>query len=271
MEGPHPAPRSHQPAPGGFGCVVRGHPGLPCSQRGTCGSPRIHADLVAHVIRTAEGCQHLAVVMQCIIPIGRRLGRVCCAGRHTDRERVAHGPAPPATDNGPGTCPSFRPWQHLHRLGLPGTAARGRLHLLCGEAGHPPGQRGRGDLLRNPERRAHPPATPALTGRRGRSHLRLCRNVVQPAPSERKPWLPQPRHLRSVPTVCPVRSQIIDSPINECKSRETTARAVHARKPRRGLQEVGGPCPDPLWAGGTTSRWVTDQIPQTAGDRSRRN
>ncbi|MCX5985131.1 MAG: transposase, partial [Chloroflexi bacterium] len=28
---------------------------------------------------------------------------------------------------------------------------------------------------------------------------------------------------------------------------------------------------DPLWAGGTTSRWVTDQIPQTPGDRSRRN
>ena len=24
---------------------------------------RIHADLVAHVIRTAEGCQHLAVLM----------------------------------------------------------------------------------------------------------------------------------------------------------------------------------------------------------------
>jgi len=42
-------------------------------------------------------------------------------------------------------------------------------------------------------------------------------------------------------------------------------------RPRRGLQVVGGPCPDPLWAGGTTSRWVTGQVPQTAGDRSRRN
>jgi len=33
----------------------------------------------------------------------------------------------------------------------------------------------------------------------------------------------------------------------------------------------GGPCADPLRAGGTTSRWVTDQVPQTPGDRSRRN
>jgi hypothetical protein len=34
-------------------------------------------DLVAHVIRTAEGSLHLAVAMQCISPVGRRLGRVC--------------------------------------------------------------------------------------------------------------------------------------------------------------------------------------------------
>ena len=39
LEGPHPAPRRRQPAPRGLGCVVRGHPGLPCPQRGTCGIP----------------------------------------------------------------------------------------------------------------------------------------------------------------------------------------------------------------------------------------
>ena len=124
----------------------------------------------------------------------------------------------PATCQRPGTRPPFRPWHHLHRLGLPGTAATGRHHLLQGEAGHLSGQRRRGDLLRNPEGRAHPPEPLAHACRRGPSHLRLCRNVVQPAPSARKPWHPQPRRLRSLPTVCPVRSQTHDCPINGCKS-----------------------------------------------------
>ena len=48
--------------------------------------------------------------------------------------------------------------------------------------------------------------------------------MVQRAPSARKPWLPQPRLLRSLPTVCPVRSQTIDCPINGCKSNRGVAR-----------------------------------------------
>ncbi len=72
--------------------------------------------------------------------------------------------------------------------------------------------------------RAHPPAPLDFTCRCGRSHIRLCRNVAQPAPSARKPRLPQPRCLRSLPTVCPDRSQTIDCPINGCKSNRGVAR-----------------------------------------------
>ncbi len=72
--------------------------------------------------------------------------------------------------------------------------------------------------------RAHPPAPLDFTCRCGQSHIRLCRNVAQPAPSARKPRLPQPRCLRSLPTVCPDRSQTIDCPINGCKSNRGVAR-----------------------------------------------
>ena len=53
--------------------------------------------------RTADGCQHLAVVAQCIIPTCRRLGRVSFAGRHSDGKRVADGPVASPTCHGPGT------------------------------------------------------------------------------------------------------------------------------------------------------------------------
>ena len=54
MEGPPPAPRSRQPAPGGLECVVRAIQDCHAGSRGTYGSPRIHADLVAHGIRCSR-------------------------------------------------------------------------------------------------------------------------------------------------------------------------------------------------------------------------
>ncbi|MEN9617238.1 MAG: hypothetical protein RL022_2660 [Chloroflexota bacterium] len=41
----------------------------------------------------------------------------------------------PATCQRPGTRPPFRPWHHLHRLGLPGTAATGRHTCSKGRPG----------------------------------------------------------------------------------------------------------------------------------------
>lgn len=141
--------------------------------RGTYGSHRIHADLVAHGMRCSRrGVARLPGVWprravpapdlvrraspsagspapitsgwptpppsepvraaasrrrhRTAIKPGRRLGGVRHPGCLGEREQVTPGPAPPATGNGLGTCPPFRPWQRIHRMGFPDSAATGR-------------------------------------------------------------------------------------------------------------------------------------------------
>lgn len=108
--------------------------------------------------------------------------------------------------------------EHVHHSDRGSAYTAWAFQTQLRQAGHLPGQRGRGDLLCNSEGRAHRPAALTLTCRRGASHLRFCRKVVQPEASARKPWLPHPRRPRNLPTVCPVRSRTIDCPMNGCKS-----------------------------------------------------
>ncbi|NBT25513.1 MAG: hypothetical protein EBT09_02935 [Actinobacteria bacterium] len=57
--------------------------------------------------------------------------------------------------------------------------------------------------------------------------------MVQPLPSARNPRLHQPRCLRSLPIVCPVRSQTHDCPINGCKSTNLSGATLHEVNLRR--------------------------------------
>lgn len=143
-------------------CVARALPGLPWAQPmhlrqflRQCRPRRTRNQLQTAPRRPADG-RPLPTALAAPrsdyrrpFTTGRPPGRTCGAERHTDRVRVAQGPAPPATGLGPGICPSFQPWQHLHQIGLPSSAATGRHHQHHGEAGRMPGQRRRGNFLGN--------------------------------------------------------------------------------------------------------------------------